>query len=47
MKKSTNVTVKRVAKLWGVYEVTKDGIELVRKEVLLSGRPVCEKPKLQ
>lgn len=46
MKKSTNVTVKRVAKLWAVYESTKDGLELVRKEVLLRGRPVCEKAQV-
>lgn len=46
MKKSTNVTVKRVAKLWGVYEYTKDGLVLVRKDVLFSGRPVCEKAQV-
>ena len=43
MKRSTNVTVKRVAKLWHVYEHTKDGPKLIRKDVLLSGKPVCEK----
>lgn len=46
MKRSTDVTVKRVAKLWGVYESTKDGLELVRKEVLLRGRPDCEKAQV-
>lgn len=41
-----DIEIKQSAKLWAVYELTKDGLELVRKEVIVRGqpgRPICEK----
>lgn len=46
MRKASNITVKRSAKLWAIYEATKDGLELVRKEVILTGKPKCEKAQV-
>lgn len=42
MRGRNTVETKRMATLWGIYEVTKDGLELIRKEVSLSGKPECK-----
>lgn len=42
MRRSNNIEIKRTAKLWAIYDVTRDGLELVRKEVIPRGKPKCE-----
>ena len=42
MRKANTVRVKQRARLWAIYETTKDGVNLVRKEVSLSGKPECK-----
>ena len=39
MRRKDTVDIKRRAKLWAIYEATEDGLELIRKEVTLHGRP--------
>ena len=43
MRRRDTIEIKQLAKLWAIYELTNDGMELVRKEVLASGKPKCEK----
>lgn len=42
MRRRDTIEIKQSAKLWAVYDATKDGLELVRKEVILRGNPKCE-----
>ena len=39
MKNSKCIEIKRAAKLWGIYEVTPDGLACVGKEITLKGKP--------
>lgn len=43
MRRKDTIEIKRRAKLWAIYELTNDGMELVRKEVLAGGKPKCDK----
>ena len=42
MRRRDTIEIKRRATLWQIYEMSKDGLELVRKEVSLSGKPECK-----
>ena len=42
MRRRDIIEIKQRANLWAIYEVTPDGAELVRKEVIASGKPKCE-----
>lgn len=39
MRRSDSINIKRKAKLWGIYEITKDGITPVGQEITLQGKP--------
>lgn len=41
MRRKNTVEIKRRATLWAIYEQSKDGLELIRKEVSLYGKPEC------
>jgi len=41
MRRRDNIEIKQRAKLWAIYETTNEGVELVSKEVILSGKPKC------
>lgn len=43
MRRRDTIEIKQRAKLWAIYELTNEGMELVRKEVLAGGKPKCEK----
>ncbi len=43
MRRRDTIEIKQCAKLWAIYELTSEGMELVRKEVLAGGKPKCEK----
>lgn len=43
MHRKDMVEIKRKARLWAIYEVTEDGLELSRKEVTFGGRPECKR----
>lgn len=42
MRRVNTIEIKRRAKLWAIYEITPEGLELVRQEVIISGEPKCE-----
>lgn len=42
MRRKDTIEVKQRATLWAIYKPTPDGVELVRKEVIASGKPKCE-----
>lgn len=42
MRRRATIEIKRRATLWAIYETSKDGVELVRNEVSLSGKPECK-----
>lgn len=42
MRRKNTVDIKRRATLWAIYETTPEGLELVRQEVIISGKPKCE-----
>lgn len=42
MRRKNTVEIKRQATLWAIYEQSEDGLELIRKEVSLSGKPECK-----
>ena len=42
MRRRDSIEIRQRAKLWAIYELTNDGMKLVRKEVLASGKPKCE-----
>ena len=41
MRRRDIIEIKQRAKLWAIYETTNEGVELVSKEVILSGKPKC------
>ena len=43
MRRRDTIEIKHRAKLWAIYELTSEGMELVRKEVFAGGKPKCEK----
>ena len=47
MRRRDIIEIKQSAKLWAIYKSTPDGVELVRKEVIASGKPKCEGARLQ
>ena len=42
MLRKNTVEIKRRATLWAIYEVAKDGLKFLRKDVNVSGKPECE-----
>lgn len=42
MRRRNTIEIKRTATLWAVYGATRDGLELVRREVILRGKPKCK-----
>lgn len=42
MRRKNRVEIKRPGTLWTVYDITKDGLELSREEVMISGKPECK-----
>lgn len=43
MRRRETFKIKQRAKLWAIYEKTNDGMELVREEIIATGKPKCEK----
>ena len=43
MRRKNTIEIKQRARLWAIYELTSEGMELVRKEVFTAGKPKCAK----
>lgn len=42
MRRRDTIEIKQCAKLWAIYEITSEGLELVHQDVIISGKPMCE-----
>lgn len=42
MRRRETIEIKQRAKLWAIFELTSEGMELVRNEVIATGKPKCE-----
>lgn len=42
MRRRNTIEIRRRATLWAIYELTKDGLDLICKKVSFSGKPECE-----
>lgn len=46
MRRRDCIEIKRTAKLWAIYEITPEGIELKGQDVIIAGEPKCEKDQV-